>query len=396
MRRPRPTHGRGPHFGTNGQANGAANDMHMQHGPQQTPLDRHTPYRSDFSGEYGSPPGSNFGSPPFDAQMTRSPPFRSALDAPLPPSFSSQDLPNIQKFGPNAMSVPANGGLGPFAASSPATSTVSRDTYSNLDSTLSDNIEKLDLGSSPPDRAELAARRNGSNWRLLRNRDLPASVPARERYELFRGMGRPDSPTDDNHEEDFLPSALSDLLTPQEKMRRFSRSQDESGVPSRQGGSLNAKIGSPSQASPSRFSGFFAEQAKRDAGGQQPGSSPFGHVGSPLRNSSFPSHVTRSPEVGGGHSPSFGPISPPGFKERPGGVSSLSEQLRKARNPSVADPQTNAGNAAGQTTTSPAPRSASGPAAMARNQRVMSTGSGPERIDEEDPCFFSMEDEKAQ
>ena len=360
---------------------------------QAGPVDRRAPQAFEY-GEFGSPPNSNLGSPAFDTQLGRSPPFRSALDAPLPPSFSSQDLPNIQKFGPNAMSVPAKGGLGPLTSTSPTTSLASREAFGNLDTALRD---KLDLGCSPPEtRAEVAPRRIASNGRSLLHRELPSSMPVREGIELFRGMDRQPRLDDDNHEEDFVPSALSDLLTPQEKMRRFSRSQDEpglSGKPSQGSlvGSPNSKVGSPGGASPSRFSGFFAEKAKRDAEAQL-GSSPFGHVGSPLRNASFPNSITKQPEMGNG-SPSFGPISPPGFKERPAGVSSLSEQLRKVRAPSVNELQVlkELPLPAQRSTSLASPTSAH---AM-RKERVMSTGSGHERIDEEDPCFFSMEVEKA-
>ncbi|KAL9058711.1 MAG: hypothetical protein Q9162_001579 [Coniocarpon cinnabarinum] len=374
----------------------ASSDPYMPGSPQQAPLDRHVPYRSDYNGDFGSPTGSAFGSPPMDSQFGRSPPFRSALDAPLPPSFSSQDLPNIQKFGPNAMSVPNNGGFGPLMAPSPPTSAVGREAFNHIDSTLNEGIERLDLGSSPPDtRAEVAPRHIASSQRTIMTRDFPASLPVRERHELFRGMDRQLQPDDDNHEEDFLPDALSDLLTPQEKMRRFSRPQDEMQMAGRPPqntlvGSPKSKVGSPTGASPSRFSGFFAEQAKRDAGAQM-GSSPFGHVGSPLRNSSLPSHLSK-PGDASGSSPSIGPISPPGFKERPGSVSSLSEQLRKARTPATAEPYfPNSSNAASTA------RSASGPAMVAtRKERLVSSGPGPDRIDEEDSCFFSMEDEKTQ
>lgn len=366
--------------------------------PHTASADRSMAYPQEF-GEFGSPTNSNFSSPAFEAQLGRSPPFRTALDTPLPPSFSSQDLPNIQKFGQHAMSVPAKGGLGPLTNNSPTTSVASHEAFANLDSALN---EKLDLGSSPPNetRAEVAPRKIVPNGRSLMHSDLPSSMPVRDRGELLRALERRQQPEVENHEEDYLPQALSDLLTPQEKMRRFSRPQDEphvTGRPSHSSlvGSPNSKVGSPSGASPSRFSGFFAERARREAeaAGTQMGSSPFGHVGSPLRNSAFSSHARKQAEMGG-HSPSFGPISPPGSQDRPAGVSSLSEQLRMARNPTA-----NEGMASQQQLSAPQPIGTSramGTGGMtARRERVMSTGSGvaPERIEEEDACFFSMEDD---
>ena len=350
--------------------------------------------------EYGSPTNSNFGSPAFEAQLGRSPPFRSALDTPLPPSFSSQDSPNIQRFGQHAMSVPAKGGLGPLAKGSPTTSLVGPEAFGNLDSALN---EKLDLGASPPQaRAEVAPRRIVSNGRSLLQPELPSSMPVHDQNALFSSPHGRLPAEADNHEEDFVPQTLSDLLTPQEKMRRFSRSQDEPQLLSRTSqsslvGSPNSKVGSPSGASPSRFSGFFAERAKREAeaASGQMGSSPFGHVGSPLRNSTLSSQAQKYSEVGG-HSPSFGAISPPGSRDRPAGVSSLSEQLRMVRKPAGAElafqlsPPQQSGSAQLFGTTRP-----SGSSTTVRRDRVMSAGSGgtAERIDEDDSGVFSMEDE---
>lgn len=363
---------------------------------QTAPAERALQHAQDF-GDFGSPTSSNFGSPAFEAQLGRSPPFRSALDTPLPPSFSSQDLPNIQKFGQHAMSVPAKGGLGPLTKNSPTTSVASHEAFGNLDSTLN---EKLDLGSSPPEtRAGVAPRRILPNARSVLQSEFPSSMPVRDRGDILRALERRQQSEIENHEEDFVPQSLSDLLTPQEKMRRFSRSQDESqilGRPSHSSlvGSPNSKVGSPSGASPSRFSGFFAEQAKREAeaAAARTGSSPFGHVGSPLRNSAFPTSARKPADVGGS-SPSFGPISPPGSKDRPSGVSSLSEQLRVARHPAAGE------NTVQQHNTQPAPVSASRNGTIGgsapRRERVVSTGSGaaPDRIEEEDTCFFSMEDD---
>ena len=344
--------------------------------------------------DFGSPPGSAFGSPAFEGQLGMSPPFRSALDAPLPPTFSSQDQPNIQKFGQHAMSVPAKGGLGPLINNSPTSSNANHESFSNLDSALN---EKLDLGSSPPEtRAEVAPRRILPTGRSLRSSEFPSSMPIRDREDILRTLERRQQLEFENHEEDFLPQSLSDLLTPQEKMRRFSRSQDDpsmTGRPSHSSlvSSPNSKFGSPTGASPSRFSGFFAEQAKREAEAANPriGSSPFGHVGSPLRNSTISANARDL----GGHSPSFGPISPPGSKDRPGGVSRLSEQLRVARHPLPVD-AVNQPPASSLSAATSTPRGFGPGSNIVRRERVFSTGSGTasDRHEEEDSCFFSIED----
>jgi hypothetical protein len=111
-------------------------------------------------------------------------------------------------------------------------------------------------------------------------------------------------------EEDLLPGSLSDLLTPQEKMRRFSRDQGEgegtsfSNQPSmsRLGASpttSDMRFGSPSgvASSPSRFQSLWGKSQPTSNGFESgsPGASAFGHVGSPLRNSSL--HPGASPSL---------------------------------------------------------------------------------------------------
>lgn len=132
-------------------------------------------------------------------------------------------------------------------------------------------------------------------------------------------------------EEDYLPINLhDDVLTPQEKLRRLSRTDHDLGSSHRDMSGLGmtsssfSKNGSPLASSPSRFGALFARQRQRkeeDAVG-----SSFPHIGSPLRESSL------NPAA----SPSLGPIgsrtshdgSP--FVSSPGRQSSMSmisEQL---------------------------------------------------------------------
>lgn len=133
-------------------------------------------------------------------------------------------------------------------------------------------------------------------------------------------------------EEDYLPVNLhDDVLTPQEKLRRLSRTDNDLSSSHRDISGLGmtstsfSKTGSPLASSPSRFGALFARQRQRKEE-ESHGSSSF-HIGSPLRESSL-NPIT---------SPSLGPIgssrashdgSP--FVSSPGHQSSMSmisEQL---------------------------------------------------------------------
>lgn len=150
-------------------------------------------------------------------------------------------------------------------------------------------------------------------------------------------------------EEDLLPNSLSDLLTPQEKMRRFSRDQGENEgsfsqrtAQSRLGVSPTAsdlKFGSPSTASPSRFQSMWAKPRgptydSAFESGSLPGPSAFGHVGSPLRNSSL--HPGASPSLRAISRPTTGDASPylsspPRQAPLSMSMSMISQQLQRTR-----------------------------------------------------------------
>ena len=364
--------------------------------------------------------GPHMGSSSGDARLGVSPPVpgASALDATLPSSFNSQDASNIAKYGPSGASVPARLSWDPLTVGMPTTATTRQQAFGNLDSmAMAAPAENhKDLASSPPQSHIVPEPQ-----RLLRPemRSKPqsivsASVPAHAQYnEAFTPAHAQFNETftpaavgdegDDTHGEDLLPSSLNDLLTPQEKTRRYSKSGDDHGLISRQslssfGSPTESKVGSPSHASPSRFGAFFAGQAaaRKEAGdhGAHSNVSGLGHVGSPLRNSTMSSRVP-----GGNSSPSFGPISPPNVTKSQH-VSSLSQQLRSVQlGPSAKsgsagreqDANTSSTRHVSNQSTASAGSAISG---QSRQDRAVSgTSAGRSRIDEE-PCVFSMEDDE--
>jgi hypothetical protein len=172
---------------------------------------------------------------------------------------------------------------------------------------------------------------------------MSSSVGARP---VFKDDDWDDSDMIGKFEEDLLPNSLSDLLTPQEKMRRFSRDQADLDANSlshrasisRLGASPNAsdlKMGSPNGAtsSPSRFQSLWGKSQPTYNGGFEsgsPGASVFGHVGSPLRNSSL--HPGASPSLRAMNRPTPGDTSP--FVSSPprhASMSMLSQQMQRTR-----------------------------------------------------------------
>lgn len=363
--------------------------------------------------DFGSPPGSPYGSPIHDSRMPLSPAFRgfSALDAPLPASYNSQDVPNIARFGPNANSVPVKSGWGPLNTSTATSSHIAHQHHGGIDPLVLP--ESNGFPSSPPHASRIEAQPRQimhSSRRYLLADPVSSSMPAHaqppDEIRAFRLNAAMADHEEEGQGEEFLPSSLSDLLTEKEKMRRFSRSAEEdSGLgpgPSRSsfGSHGDSKVGSPSYASPSRFGPFFAsQQAKKDAldSTSQHGSSPFGHVGSPLRNSSLHPSATKPRDFSG--SPSFGPISPPRSNDRREFVSSLSEQLKGMRVSSGskndgAEQNLHLHSAAVRHSSNPTGSSSTavGIAQGSKKDRIVSGAANAPRPDEE-PCVFSMEDD---
>jgi hypothetical protein len=306
---------------------------------------------------FSSHPGSNYGSPPNENARGPLSPVQKGLgvmDVPLPASFDSQGISHMARYGPIASSVPAKFLAGSPPSSYQADSAALRNLH---DSAFGDGSSSRGraaaLGSSPPDSVEPPAGRRMLHSELAANRSrnlMSSSVGARPTYK--------DEEWDDadmigKFEEDLLPGSLSDLLTPQEKMRRFSRDHGDSesnsfsqhASISRFGASPTAsdtRYGSPSVAtgSPSRFQSLWGKSKPLNdnfESGSLPGASAFGHVGSPLRNSSL--HPGASPSLRAMNRPASGDTSPfVSSPPRQASMGMISQQLQRTRLSSDAVP----------------------------------------------------------
>lgn len=290
---------------------------------------------------FSSNPGSNFGSPPNDGRLPTSPVQKglSVLDAPLPASFDSQGISHMARYGPIAASVPSRFGL--ESASPPSSfqnKAVETSTLRNLHSSAfgDDARARNGFGSSPPAAEEpMVGRRIMHSERFSRPKMMSASLGTRP---IVGG-----DEWDENFafEEDLVPNSLHELLTPQEKMRRFSRAgEDEHGFNHRQtlsglGTPGESKVGSPLGSSPSRFGALFSRTHKpAEEVSSSPGANVFGHVGSPLRGSSLNPHASPSLRpIGDRRTPSAGDMSPFGLSSPPrqASISTLSQQLQRTR-----------------------------------------------------------------
>ena len=289
---------------------------------------------------YASHPGSNYGSP-RDEDLNRfglglSPVAAkglSVLDAPLPSSFDSNGVSYYARQGPIASSVPTKFGL----ESPPGSVGAARDgrTSEALKSLHSsafgdDTRDRFNgIPSSPPSE-EYFGKRAMHSHRFAKSKVMSASLPKAVDQDWEAGF---------TFEEDYLPDTLKDLMTPQEKARRGSRNADEEGrlIHSGTGTPNNetaSKFGSPSNASPSRWGPLFQrhqQQKEEEEKAAASRASAFGHVGSPLRNSSLHPGASPSsrpiarPNVSGDTSPFI--ASPP----RQSSMSIISQQLQRTR-----------------------------------------------------------------
>jgi hypothetical protein len=258
----------------------------------------------------------------------------SVLDAPLPASFDSNGISRIAKYGPLGSSVPVKFGLD----SSPPSSIAGSEALKNLHSSaFGDDTRNRFNGaaSSPPSEAEYFGKRIMHSNRHSRQKVMSASLP--------RTVDQDWNAEFSFDEADFLPEALSDLMTPQEKARRGSRNADEEGRPilSGSGTPINAgtpinengtKWGSPSNASPSRWGSLFQRQQKEDEEKASTSrASAFGHVGSPLRNSTL--HPSASPSARPIARPSLSGDSSPYMASPPrqSSTSMIAQQLQRTR-----------------------------------------------------------------
>ena len=325
--------------------------------------DRYNQYQNNppFDSALNSPPLSQFGSPPNDSILPRSPmdSGRTALNAPLPQSFDSNGISHIAKYGPLGQSVPDK-----FGMRSPASSSLSRqigsppDTGPFRSSQLGSNLRGASpLAASPQNNDESIGHRIMHSQKTSKPRMISASVPRSSLY--------PDWQDPLDTEADLLPNSLhEDILTPQEKIRRLSR-PDQEGVAIPSG--TSSKVGSPPTAgSPSRFSHLWAEQREKKAAESSGGGSGFGHVGSPLQQSWMPtessSSAPRNPQISG--------------------ISQAMARMHLSRT------ESNESNGGRPSTL----RHSSNP--ISRIDRTISSpGLSAKRIDEEGEVFFQMDDD---
>ncbi|KAK1777241.1 hypothetical protein QBC45DRAFT_196588 [Copromyces sp. CBS 386.78] len=276
---------------------------------------------------FGSPRADEDVAGRFGLGVSPAPRGLSVLDAPLPASFDSNGISHAARYGPFPSSVPERFGL----ESSSLGMSVTRDV--NTSRTLlalrssafggTDNISQSLLSgdgfaNSPPTHSSAAfygsslggeeigfGRRpmHSSSTRFSKPRLLSQSVPHDRDW---------DSDLIFDNEEDYVPGELAnELLTPAERARRGSSTATVRGfdAPLDSTGLDATKFGSPISQSPSRWGSLFQRQKEEEErekletnGGSGSLSfmpiagrsikhppSAFGHVGSPLRNSSLAS-----------------------------------------------------------------------------------------------------------
>lgn len=356
---------------------------------------------------YNSHPGSKYGSPRDDSRLPLSPVAHlSALDAPMPASFDSQGISYMARHGPVAASVPSKFGLESPPSSLPKKTALPSDALRNLHDSAFGRESRTKasiLGSSP-----LGSGDEGFGQRIMHSRRI--TKPRMVSSSLPRARASATDDWDETFsfagEEDFLPTSLHDLLTPQEKMRRLSRTEQDPnalreslsglGTPAE----YSSKVGSPSTASPSRYGALFARQRREDDNNPSANISAFGHVGSPLRNSSLHPGASPSLRASSGHtisgdmSPYF--ASPP----RQPSMSMISQQLSRTRLASRAPDSTNTDAGAIPNSNNNAlhpgsARHASAPGSTSLNRALSSASTSTKRIDEEQADgVFPMEEEE--
>ncbi|KAK4119775.1 hypothetical protein N657DRAFT_580886 [Parathielavia appendiculata] len=334
---------------------GAQDDLYShqlapQQGVEQVLPVIDTTYSSNPASVYGSPRDEDasrlgLGLSPVNTKGL------SVLDAPLPASFDSNGISLAARYGPWPASVPSKFGLeSPSPSLHSARDARTSETLKLLHTSAFGSSEHLSpsaiaasdtngFGSSPPVGSATMASvlwseeyfgkrfMHSSSLRYAKPRLISSSVPKIDR----------DWEAEFMFEEDYVPGALAnEVLTPAEKARRGSNTNTVrmtepieptvESVPVSQ-----TKFGSPTMsASPSRWGPLFQRQKddEFDAGGSarpMKHVSQFGHVGSPLRNSSLASAIMA--EVNGESA------SGPAANAESGNesVSALTRQLRETR-----------------------------------------------------------------
>ena len=347
--------------------------------------------------EFATP---QYGSPKDGSRSAFSPSGHlNVLDAPLPASFDSQGISYIARHGPVAASVPSKFGL---EFSSPPSATAHR-AFAPSESTnavpfslatrQSSRPKVSELGSSP-----LTSGDEGPPQRVLHSQRIPKPKT------LSASLPRVGMHTDDwddgfqfseGEETDFIPSSLHDqILTPQEKIRRLSRNDQDNrsvreslsgvGTP----GESSSKVGSPGTGSPSRYGAFFARRQQDTPSNVSGSPSAFGPVGSPLRNlhpGASPSlRATKAKDDLSSAFPTF--ASPP----RQSSMSILSQQLGRTR---ISSRQSECSDTSNANLHPSSARHSSAP--NAGFNRTTSSSANRGRIDEErGEGVFSMEEEE--
>ncbi|KAL7272101.1 hypothetical protein RUND412_005111 [Rhizina undulata] len=315
------------------------------------------PAQSAGNGEHSlssSLPDSRYGSPRDIEPLTMSPLASSQrtlgpLDATLPASFDRHDYSVYAKHGPYAASVPNKFGIDSPPPSLPSNTRTGGALQSLYASAFGDEESGSlgELSRSPRFGEESFGNRilhSSLSSRWPKPQLLSASYARAENMERMLGdfsrERQPSDPITDGNfafEEDFVPSSLQELLTPQERNRRMSRTDDEgvSNIRHSLTGTPGDIIGSPPVGSPSSGWGPIVMRGRRDED-HAPLSS-LGHVGSPLRNSF--QHAEPSPTFRALNRTVSGDISPfPGSPTRANPtVSVLSQHFQRTRLSSRSD-----------------------------------------------------------
>ena len=351
--------------------------LHVQQ--QQPPPPPYDPIQSIDAGLV-SDPGSKYGSPIEDSRFPMSPKNMTALDAPLPSSFDSEGVSQAPRYGPMAASMPSKFGA---ELSSPVQRPgVATDSVRALhDTAYGPDLRKASaaIGSSPPGVSDdfLPEQRFMHSQRTVKApRMVSASVPRLATLDDW----------DENNfpmEEDYLPTNLhDDVLTPQERLRRLSRTDNELSSSHRDPSGLGmasnsfSKIGSPLGSSPSRFGALFARQRQKKE--EESHASSFTHVGSPLRESAF--------SLG-----SSANVAPIGSRQLSGDISPFVSSPKQQSSMSIISQQLSG--------FSPHPsfgrQQPSATSSGSRFDRTISSPVSTNRIDEEQSdLVFSMEEEE--
>jgi hypothetical protein len=334
---------------------------------------------------YSSNPASAYGSPRDDDThrfgMGLSPAAKglSVLDAPLPASFDSNGISHAARYGPWPASVPSKFGLeSPSHSLNAAKDSRTSETLKLLHTSAfgsSDHLSELgangsdsngmSMGRSPPVGIGSMLSRTGAGDEYFGKRAMHSSSLRYAKSRMFSSSAPKfdhDWDPEFTFEEDLdlVPDSLAnEVLTPYERARRGSNTNTLRGLDDVETYSMSigaspiaapvglAKFGSPSAGSPSRFNSWFQRQKEDEplesgnggfsaAGGSTSRSmkhavSAFGHVGSPLRNSSLANGL--GADFMNGHSSGSSPARP-GSGSRSGSgagdsLSALTQQLRR-------------------------------------------------------------------